>query len=64
MAELQANETVKNFVDRRDTYILKHFEMVVNTVIMEEALQQKEAHSMSCAIIGSYVNEKLRKCQK
>ena len=41
MAKFQANETMMNFVERWDPDILGHFEMVVNTVIMEEALQQK-----------------------
>ena len=45
LAKLLANEAVKNFVDRQEPEILEHFEMVVNTVSMEEAVQQEEAQS-------------------
>ena len=45
IAKLLANEAVKNFVDRQEPEILEHFEMVVNTVSMEEAVQQEEAQS-------------------
>jgi hypothetical protein len=36
-----ANEAVKTFVTRQEPEILMHFEMVVNTVSMEEAVQQQ-----------------------
>ena len=45
LAKLLANEAVKNFVDRQEPEILEHFEMVVNTVSMEEAVQHEEAQS-------------------
>ena len=45
LAKLLANEAVKNFVDRQEPEILEHFEMVVNTVSMEEAVQQEDAQA-------------------
>jgi hypothetical protein len=40
--KLLANEAVKSFVNRQEPEILMHFEMVVNTVSMEEAVQQHQ----------------------
>jgi len=37
-------EAVKTFIDRQEPEILEHFELVVNTVSMEEAVGQQESH--------------------
>ena len=38
------NEAVKTSIDRQAPEILEHFELGVNTVSMEEAVGQQEAH--------------------
>ena len=38
LAKLLGNEAVKTFIDRQEPEILEHFELVVNTVSMEEAV--------------------------
>ena len=38
-----ANQAVQSFIQRHEPEILKHFELVVNTVSMEEAVQQRNA---------------------
>ena len=43
LAKLLGNEAVKTFIDRQQPEILEHFELVVNTVSMEEAVQKEEA---------------------
>jgi len=40
--KLLANEAVKSFIERREPEILEHFELVVNTVSMEEAVQERQ----------------------
>ena len=52
IAKLLANEAVKNFVDRQEPEILEHFEMVVNTVSMEEAVQQQQGEANDSVIAG------------
>ena len=42
IAKLLANESVKHFIECNENEILEHFELVVNTVSMEEAVQQAE----------------------
>ena len=42
LAKLLANEAVKTFVGSQQPEILEHFELVVNTVSMEEAVQQRD----------------------
>lgn len=42
LAKLLGNEAVKTFVGNQAPEILEHFEMVVNTVSMEEAVQQQD----------------------
>ena len=42
LAKLLANEAVKAFVDQLAPEILGHFELVVNTVSMEEAVEQQQ----------------------
>ena len=44
LAKLLGNESVKTFIDRQEPEILEHFERVVNTVSMEEAVGQQETH--------------------
>jgi hypothetical protein len=44
-----ANEAVKSFVNRQEPEILLHFEMVVNTVSMEEAVQQQQVSDIEPA---------------
>ena len=41
-AKLLSNEAVKSFIERQEPEILEHFELVVNTVSMEEAVQQQQ----------------------
>lgn len=41
LTKLLANEAVKRYLTRHEPEILSHFELVVNTVSMEEALQQQ-----------------------
>jgi shikimate 5-dehydrogenase len=43
LAKLLGNEAVKTFIERQEPEILMHFEMVVNTVSMEEAVQQQQS---------------------
>jgi len=43
LTKLVANTEIKSYIGRHAPEILEHFELVVNTVSMEEALQQKEA---------------------
>jgi len=39
--EIVRNQAVQSFIQRHEPEILKHFELVVNTVSMEEAVQRK-----------------------
>jgi phage terminase small subunit len=41
LSKLLSNEAVKNYIQRREPDILEQFELVVNTVSMEEAVQQQ-----------------------
>ncbi len=41
LTKLLANEAVKSYIARHDPEILSHLELVVNTVSMEEAVQQQ-----------------------
>lgn len=41
LTKLLANETVKRYIERHEPGILEQFELVVNTVSMEEAVQQQ-----------------------
>ncbi len=41
LTKLLANEAVKSYLARNEPEILSHFELVVNTVSMEEALQHQ-----------------------
>jgi hypothetical protein len=43
LAKLLANAAIRSFIERQEPEILEHFELVVNTVSMEEAVQQQEA---------------------
>lgn len=43
LTKLLANEAVKSYIGRHDPEILTHLELVVNTVSMEEAVQQRDA---------------------
>ena len=43
LTKLLANKAVQSFIQRHEPEILKHFELVVNTVSMEEAVQQRNA---------------------
>jgi hypothetical protein len=49
LAKLLANEAVKTFIDRQEPEILMHFEMVVNTVSMEEAVQPQQGSDVEPA---------------
>ena len=42
LTKLLSNAAVKSFVERQEPEILEHFELVVNTVSMEEAVQQQQ----------------------
>lgn len=41
MTKLLGNDAVKSYITRHDPEILEHFELVVNAVSMEEAVQQQ-----------------------
>ena len=43
LTKLVSNTAIKSYIGRTEPEILEHFELVVNTVSMEEALQQNEA---------------------
>jgi Mn-containing catalase len=43
--KLLANPAVKSYIDRKETEILSHLELVANTVSMEEAVQQQKAEN-------------------
>lgn len=43
LTKLLANEAVKRFIARHEPEILQQFELVVNTVSMEEAVQQQQS---------------------
>ncbi|MGV0961468.1 MAG: plasmid partitioning protein RepB C-terminal domain-containing protein [Limnohabitans sp.] len=43
LSRLLANDAVKSYIGRHEPEILEHLELVVNTVSMEEAVQQREA---------------------
>ncbi len=42
LTKLLANEAVKSYIGRHEPEILIHLELVVNTVSMEEAVQQQQ----------------------
>jgi hypothetical protein len=42
LTKLISNPAVKSFIERQEPEILEHFELVVNTVSMEEAVQQQQ----------------------
>src|ERR1035437_2971704 len=46
ITKLLANESVKHFIERNECEILEHFELVVNTVSMEEAVQQQQTNDL------------------
>ena len=41
LTKLLANDAVKSYIGRHEPEILTHLELVVNTVSMEEAVQQQ-----------------------
>jgi hypothetical protein len=41
LTKLLGNDAVKSYITRHEPEILDHFELVVNTVSMEEAVQQQ-----------------------
>ena len=41
LVKLLGNDAVKSYITRHEPEILEHFELVVNTVSMEEAVQQQ-----------------------
>ena len=43
LTKLLSNEAVKSYILRHEPDILEQFELVVNTVSMEEAVQQQSA---------------------
>ncbi len=47
IAKLLANESVKHFIECNENEILEHFELVVNTVSMEEAVQQQQTEGLA-----------------
>ena len=42
LTKLLANDAVKSYIGRHEPEILTHLELVVNTVSMEEAVQQQQ----------------------
>ena len=45
LTKLLANGAVKSYIGRHEPEILTHLELVVNTVSMEEAVQQRDAQA-------------------
>jgi hypothetical protein len=43
LSKLLAKAAIKTFIERQEPEILEHFELVVNTVSMEEAVQQQRS---------------------
>ena len=43
LTKLLSNEAVNSYIDRHEPEILEHFKLVVNTVSMEEAVQEQQA---------------------
>ncbi len=41
LTKLLGNDAVKSYITRHEPEILEHFELVVNTISMEEAVQQQ-----------------------
>lgn len=41
LSKLLGNDAVKSYITRHEPGILEHFELVMNTVSMEEAVQQQ-----------------------
>ena len=41
LTKLLGNDAVRSYITRHEPEILEHFELVVNTVSMEEAVQQQ-----------------------
>ena len=48
--KLLANEAVKSYIGRHEPEILTHLELVVNTVSMEEAVQQQQTETAEAAL--------------
>ena len=42
LTKLLANTAIRSFIERQEPEILDHFELVLNTVSMEEAIEQKQ----------------------
>ena len=42
LTKLLANAAIRSFIKRQEPEILEHFELVLNTVSMEEAIEQKQ----------------------
>lgn len=42
LTKLLANAAIRSFIERQEPEILEHFELVINTVSMEEAIEQKQ----------------------
>ncbi len=49
LTNLLANAAVKSYIGRHVPEILTHLELVVNTVSMEEAVQQQQAETAEAA---------------
>ena len=53
LTKLLANEAVKSYIGRHEPEILTHLELVVNTVSMEEAVQQQQAETAEATQEGA-----------
>ena len=42
LTKLLSNAAIRSFIERQEPEILEHFELVLNTVSMEEAIEQKQ----------------------
>ncbi len=49
ITKLLTNESVKHFVESNNSEILAHFELVINTISMEEAVQQQQGEPVLSA---------------
>ena len=52
LTKLLANAAVKSYIERHEPEILSHLELVVNTVSMEEAVQQQQGEANDSVIAG------------
>jgi len=50
LTKLLAHAAVKSYIERKESAILSHPELVANTVSMEEAVQQQQGETLPIAV--------------